>query len=252
MFETRAFEGIKNLIGPQDFKKVQDAHVLIIGIGGVGSWVAESLVRSGIGNITIMDMDDICVSNINRQIHATAQNIGELKVDEMKKRLLSINPQLNCHTIFDFFTQKNASLLLEKKYNFIVDAIDSVNSKAYLHDFARKKKLSILCIGGSGSRLDPTKIKVDDLNKSVNDKLLKQLKRKLRKEFSFSKFETKPFKIPTVFSTEIPLEPKKNEQNDLKQNKIQNCQSGLGSASFVTASFGLVATSFIIKEIIKS
>ncbi|MBD64560.1 MAG: hypothetical protein CME62_05110 [Halobacteriovoraceae bacterium] len=249
MHSTRAFEGIENLFGKDGFGKIRKAHILIVGLGGVGSWVAESLVRSGVEQISLMDMDEICVSNINRQVHADSESIGKAKVEAMKTRLLTINPELKCHLYFEFYSQKTAHTILEEKYDFIVDAIDSVKNKALLLDTAVKNNIPILCIGGSGARLDPTKITINDLNKSINDKLLKQLKRRLRRDYSFSKFKEKKFNIPTVFSTELPLENNEMEECELKTNRIKNCQSGLGSASFVTASFGFTAVSYILRRV---
>ena len=248
MSKNPAFEGIENLYGKSGFKKIQAAHVLIIGIGGVGSWCAESLARSGINHLTLVDMDEICISNINRQIHALTTTVGQSKIDVMKERLLQINPELDCKGIFDFFSESSKDLLTSNEYHFIIDAIDSVESKALLHSMAQKLSIPIICIGGSGSRIDPTKIVINDLNKSVNDKLLKQLKRRLRRDYQFSKFTTKPFKIPTVFSTEEPLDGE-IQDCELKSGRRINCQSGLGSASFVTATFGMIAVSYVLKKI---
>lgn len=244
----RSFEGIQNLYGSEGFAKIQNAHILIIGIGGVGSWCAESLARSGVGEITLVDMDEICVSNINRQIHALSSTVGQAKVEVMQKRLLDINPQIRVNAIFDFLTEKTLDILKQAKYDYIIDAIDSIKPKALLHVKAKELELPVVCIGASGARVDARKITMGDLSKSINDKLLKQLKKRLRREHGFSKFEKRPFKIPTVFSTELPLESE-IEECDLKAGKIKNCQSGLGSASFITASFGLMATGFVLNKI---
>lgn len=244
------FEGIINLYGEESFNQFQDAHILIVGIGGVGSWCAESLARSGIGQITLIDMDEVCMSNINRQIHALHSTIGQSKVEIMSKRIKDINPSIKINPLFDFFSESTQNLIEENHFDFIVDAIDSVTPKCLLIAKADKLKIPIISIGGSGSRINPELITINDLNKSVNDKLLKQVKRTLRREYHFSKFEKKPFKIPAVFSKEIPLDAKVNT-HELKRGKKINCQSGLGSASFVTASFGLLATSYVLNQIHK-
>lgn len=248
MQTDRSFEGIQNLYGEASFAKIQNSHILVIGIGGVGSWCAETLVRSGVGEISLVDMDEICISNINRQIHALQSTIGQTKIEVMQKRLLDINPQVKIHTLFDFFDEKTTHILTLAKYDYIIDAIDSVKPKALLHVKARELEIPIICIGASGARIDATKITIGDLNKSINDRLLKQLKKKLRREHGFSKFEKRPFKIPTVFSTELVLDTEA-EGCDLKSGKIKNCQSGLGSASFITASFALFATNYVINQI---
>lgn len=242
----RAFHGIKNLYGNNGFEKIQAAHFLIIGIGGVGSWVCESLVRSGVLNLTIVDLDDICVSNLNRQIHTLHNNIGMLKVRAMQERLLAINPELNLTIIEDFFSESTMDSILKPKYDYVFDAIDSVKSKCILLDQCRRKKQPVICIGGSGGKTNPTKIVINDLLRSINDPLLAQIRRRLRTEYSFSKFANKPFKIPTVFSTELPNDSLAEISSSSGPN---NCQTNLGSASFLTASFGMAAVSYVLNHI---
>lgn len=160
----------------------------------------------------------------------------------MKKRLESINPEVNIRCIYEFFTEKTKDIILDKNYDYIFDAIDSLENKCLLLDTCRKRKLPVITIGASGGKIDPTKIEVRDLNKSIQDNLLFRVRKKLRRDYSFSKFENKPFNIPSVFSTEMAI--RKNANSNLS-----NCQSGLGSASFVTASFAFAAVSYVIKSL---
>lgn len=242
----RAFQGIKNLYGQKGFEKIQSAHFLVIGIGGVGSWICESLIRSGVTNLTVVDLDDICISNLNRQIHTLHNNIGKLKVEAMQERLVAINPNANIVCIEEFFSESTMNTILEKKYDFVFDAIDSVKSKCLLLDQCRRRNQPVICIGGSGGKTNPTKIMVNDLLRSINDPLLAQIRKKLRQDFSFSKFANKPFKIPAVFSSELP-----NNSLNISCSHLGpiNCQTHLGSASFLTASFGMTAVSFVLNKI---
>lgn len=242
------FEGIINLYGKEAFKVFQKSHVLVVGLGGVGSWCAESLVRSGIGSISLLDMDEICVSNINRQVHALHSTVGRSKTDALEERLKDINPDINISSIFDFFSSSTQDLIEENHFDFIIDAIDSVTPKALLLAKAKELGIPIIATGATGARIDPTLITINDLNKSINDKLLKQVKRKLRRDYQFSKFTKKPFHIPTVFSKEIPLDQDLSTHK-LKSGKKINCQSGLGSASFVTSSFAMTAVSYVLNQL---
>ena len=237
---NKQFEGIKNLLSEKTFTKISEAHFCVIGIGGVGSWICESLIRSGVTKLTIVDLDDLCFTNINRQIHALQTNVGKYKVDEMKLRLEQINSEAEIICIYDFFTEKTKENILNQNYDFVFDAIDSLKNKCLLLDECRKKEIPVITIGASGGKIDPTKIEVKDLSKSINDSLLFRVRKSLRRDYGFSKFEKKPFKIPCVFSTE--LSTKKSESG------LSNCQSGLGSASFVTASFAFAAVSYVLKS----
>jgi len=241
-----AFEGIKNLYGADGLDKIQKSHFLVIGIGGVGSWICEALARSGATHLTIVDLDDICVSNINRQIHALATNTGKQKIDEMKKRLLSINPNINVNCVHDFYSEESSDEILSNNYTFIFDAIDSLKSKCILIAKCKEQNIPLICIGGSGGKMDPTKIEIKDLNHTINDSLLFHVRKKLRKNFGFWRYYDRPFKIPTVFSTELAKEA--SSDNCYNDKKI-NCQSGLGSASFVTASFGFAAVSYVLSQV---
>ncbi len=238
---NKQFEGIKNLFSENTFSKISEAHFCVIGIGGVGSWICESLIRSGATKLTIVDLDDLCFTNINRQIHALQTNVGKYKVDEMKARLQQINSEAQIICIYEFFTEKTKDTILNQRFDFVFDAIDSLKNKCLILDECRRKNIPVITIGASGGKTDPTKIEIKDLSKSINDSLLFRVRKSLRRDYSFSKFENKPFKIPCVFSTE--LSSKKTQAG------LSNCQSGLGSASFVTASFAFAAVSYVLKSL---
>ena len=244
---NKHFTGIINLYGEKGLEKLQESHVMIIGIGGVGSWAAESLARSGVGKISIVDMDDICSSNINRQVHSLSSTIGQEKVNIMEKRLLDINPKLKVNSLFDFFTPKTMEDIFALKPDYIIDAMDSIDNKCLLVAEAKKRELPIITTGGAGGRVDPTLIQICDLNRTINDKLCKRMKRILKREYGYARLHRSHYKIPCVSSKElVEIE----ETTISSHTQIQNCQTTMGSASFVTASMGMAATSFVIKELI--
>jgi len=252
------FGGIARLYGEQNLLKLQRAHFCVIGIGGVGSWVAEAIARSGIGNITLIDLDDICVTNINRQIHALTTTIGLSKVDVMAERIKAINPQCNVHCVEDFITLENLSDLLNNKFNYVIDAIDSVNIKSAIIAFCKRNKLPIITIGGAGGQTDPSKIETCDLSKTYQDPLLAKVKNQLRREYNFPradliKASKRKFSIDAVFSTEQLSYP--TSEGDVCHAKQSNegamrldCSAGFGAATHVTASFAFFAVAHSIKK----
>lgn len=243
-----AFQGVKNLVGSTPFQQLREKKFLIIGIGGVGSWIAEHLARSGAIHITLVDLDEICVSNINRQIHSHTSTIGKSKVKVMAERLLLINPEIKITIIEDFLTSSNIEKIITPEVSFVFDAIDSVKNKCLIIQRCKRLKVPFVITGGAGQRLDPSKIIICDLNKSINDRLLFQVRKMLRREFGYSKNTKRYYSIPTVSSTEVPI-PVSPEFCDLKSNKVSNCESGLGSAGFVTASFAAVSVSYAIRKV---
>ncbi len=245
------FQGIQRLFGKQDFQKIQSAHVSIIGLGGVGSWSAEALARSGVQQLTLVDLDDICESNINRQIHSLSSSIGKMKVQEMRSRILEIQPDCKVNCIEDFYTPESSDRILSLPYDCVIDAIDSLKPKAHLIMSCRERSRKIVSVGAAGGRQDPTKVKTCDLSDAYNDALLAKLRRKLRQDYSFSR-EGK-FNVACVFSTELAKYPMADgcvseDKSQLKGHSL-DCEGSLGSASFVTGSFGFYAAYLAIKEI---
>ena len=245
------FGGIARLYGKDGLLRLMQSHICIIGIGGIGSWTAEALARSGVGSITLVDLDDICISNTNRQIHATTSTIGKMKVHILRERILTINPFCEVRAIEDFFSAKTSAQILENKYSYVVDAIDSLDSKCLLASLCQEKQIPLITTGGAAGKRDPLQIEILDLGKSYNDSLLFQMRKKLRQEYNFVKpsghslASRKNFNIMSVFSPEEEIIP---EQNDCDV-PTRNCDNGMGSTTHVTATFGLVAAGYVINQL---
>lgn len=252
------FSGIARLYGELALTRFSSAHVCVIGIGGVGSWVAESLARSGIGQITLIDMDDVCVTNTNRQIHALKNNIGKSKIEVMSSRILDINPECHVNLIDDFINIDNVAGYLGSKlqpqYDYIIDAIDSVRDKAAVLAYCRRQKLKMITIGGAGGQKDPTQINITDLAKTVQDPLAAKLREKLKNEYKLNKDSKGKYGIPCVFSREQLTYPAKNGQvcfakQQAEASKKMDCDSGFGAITTVTATFGFVAVSYVLNKL---
>ena len=252
------FGGIARLYGSAGATLLEKAHFCVIGIGGVGSWAAESLARTGIGAITLIDLDDICTTNINRQIHALTQTVGESKVDVMAERIKQINPDCLVNVIEDFVTLDNVRELLINDFDYVIDAIDSVKIKTAIIAYCKRNKLPIITVGGAGGQTDPSKIKLCDLSQTFQDPLLAKVKNQLRREFNFPKADAKTsskrkFSIDAVFSTEQLVYPD-DEGNVCHAKQTQtgtvrlDCSSGFGAVTHVTATFAFFATSHAIKK----
>lgn len=252
--ENKTFlSGIESIYGKNGLTKLQSSHFLVLGIGGVGSWIAESLVRTGAGEITLVDLDDICVSNINRQVHALHSTVGQLKIEAIEARLKDINPQVKINLVFDFITKENYQTLLgSNKYTYIFDAIDSLKNKCLIVAYCKENKLPLITIGAAGGKKDATKIMVRDLNRTINDKLLARMKKVLRKNFNFTRYHDRPYKIPAVFSSETVIYNEDSATCEFVDSSKQrkNCETGYGSLTHMTASFGLFAVSYVINDII--
>jgi tRNA A37 threonylcarbamoyladenosine dehydratase len=237
-----SFIGTTNLYGEEGAGKIFNAHVCIIGLGGVGSWAAESIVRHGVKNITLIDLDHIVDSNINRQIQALSVNIGQSKIKAMSNRLLSINPKCHVNLIDDFLTLENISHLITDQFNVVIDAIDESKVKLELINFCYRNKINLVTSGGAGGKLDPTKIMVADIFESYGDPLLSKIRSRLKKIF----IGKKKLKIPTVFSPEAITKPK----DCASQLQGLSC-AGYGSSVSVTAAFGFFAAAEAFKIITK-
>jgi tRNA A37 threonylcarbamoyladenosine dehydratase len=256
MNETKnRFGGTERLYSKTGTDSLFKAHVCVVGIGGVGSWVAEALARTALGKITLIDLDDICVTNTNRQIHALSCTIGHAKVDAMALRLKQINPACEVHTIEDFVTADNVFELLHKDFDYVVDATDSIKAKAAMIAHCKRNKIPIITIGGAGGQIDPTQICVTDLSKTIQDPLAKKLRSELRRFYHFSTNPKRRFAIDCVYSTEQLRYPQPD--GSVCMNKTLNdssvkldCNTGFGASVAVTATFGFVAAARVIDKII--
>ncbi|MDN3651254.1 tRNA cyclic N6-threonylcarbamoyladenosine(37) synthase TcdA [Thalassotalea ponticola] len=247
------FGGIERLYGAQASRDIQQAHICVIGIGGVGSWAAEALARNGIGQITLIDLDDICVTNTNRQIHALADTIGESKVEVMANRLRQINPDCQVNEVDDFVTEDNLRQLLSNNYDYVIDAIDSVPIKTAIIQFCKRNKIPVITIGGAGGQTDPTKIDICDLSKTYQDPLLAKVKNQLRRQFNFPRDAKRKFAIDAVFSSEQLKYPAQDgsvchsKQSQHGSMRL-DCNMGFGAATHVTASFAFVAVARVMEK----
>jgi len=252
-YENR-FGGIKRLYGTTALQKFKDSHVCVVGIGGVGSWVVESLARSGIGQITLIDMDDLCVTNTNRQVHALADTIGKQKIEVMAARCKQINPDIIVNCVDDFIDKENCFEYLTSDMDYIFDAIDSIHAKVALVAHCKRNKYPLLTCGGAGGQLDPTRIQVTDLAKTIQDPLAAKVRSELRRHFNFSKNPKRRFHVYCVFSTEQLSYPDLNgevcrEKAESDGNMKMDCASGFGASTMVTASFAFIGSAFILNKI---
>ncbi|WGE81676.1 tRNA cyclic N6-threonylcarbamoyladenosine(37) synthase TcdA [Actinobacillus equuli subsp. haemolyticus] len=248
-YEQR-FGGIGRLYTPEGLAKLRQAHICVIGIGGVGSWAVEALARSGIGKITMIDMDDICVTNINRQIHAMTGTVAQLKTEVMKERIERINPECVVEIIDDFITPENIPEYLNRGYDYVIDAIDSVKTKAALIAYCKRNKIRMITTGGAGGQTDPTQIQITDLSKTIQDPLASKVRSLLRKEYNFSQNPKRKFGIDCVFSTQPLIFPKMGEGCEV--SATMNCANGFGAVTMVTATFGFFAVSRVIDKLLKA
>ena len=180
--EDPRFAGIGRLYGTDALARLAASHVVVVGIGGVGSWVAEALARTGIGRISLIDLDEVCVSNVNRQLHALDGQVGRPKVEVMAERLRAISPECDVRPVMDFVTPSNLAELITDDIDCVVDCIDSVNAKVALIAWCRRRKIPVITTGGAGGQIDPTQITVADLSKTVNDPLAAKARSLLRRD----------------------------------------------------------------------
>lgn len=248
MLDEARFSGIARLYGTDAVGLFSQAHIMVVGIGGVGSWTVEALARSGIGRISMVDLDEICLSNVNRQLHAMDGQIGKLKTSAMRERCLAISPAMHIEECQTFFAESNAADLLALQPHVVVDAIDAVKQKCLLLAMCRDRAIPVITCGAAGGRTDPTKITVADLAHSCHDALLLQTRKILRSSYGFPKSNgdkkpAKKFHISAIFSTETPTDPRcaaSADSSDEKSLRL-NCATGYGTSSMVTGAFGLIA-----------
>lgn len=247
------FGGTARLYGQPALQLFADAHICVVGIGGVGSWAAEALARTGIGAITLIDMDDVCVTNTNRQIHALKETVGQAKTDVMAERIRAINPECKVTCVDDFITPDNTAELMSAGFTYVIDAIDSVRPKAALLAWCRRNKIPLVTTGGAGGQIDPTQIQVADLAKTIQDPLAAKLRERLKSDFKIVKNSKGKLGIDCVFSTEALMYPQADgsvcaSRSTAEGPKKMDCASGFGAATMVTATFGFIAVSHVLKK----
>lgn len=247
-FERR-FGGVRRLYGSAAFERFRQAHVCVVGIGGVGGWTAEALARSAIGRLTLIDPDHLAESNVNRQIHALTPALGQSKCAAMAARIAGINPLCQVTQVEAFLTPENAGDLLAGDFDYVVDAIDNARAKVALILQCRRRKLRLVCLGAAGGQSDPGRILVDDLARTTEDPLLAKVRTRLRREHGFPAGGRK-LGVTCVYSTEPLRYPGPegavcDERPDDAAIHGLNC-AGFGSSVCVTASFGLRAAAWVL------
>lgn len=257
----RRFDRMGRLVGDQMMERLFNTHVSVIGLGGVGSWAAESLARSGVGHLTLVDFDEICITNANRQLHALQGLVGKKKAEVMGERLQKINPQMKINVLPMFYNQENSETILAVKADYILDAIDNLTAKAFLLNTCRERGLKVITSAGAAARLDPSKIKIADLADTHTDPMAQQLRKILRVKYNWPE---KNFGVPCVFSEEVPMLPKELKYDlgqgfkcvcPQGQNNLHNCDNRnviWGTASFVTGAFGLQMASWVVRNLVES
>jgi len=258
----RRFDRMGRLVGDAGMQKLFASHVLVVGLGGVGSWTAESLARSGVGKLTIVDFDLICVTNANRQLHALRGNTGKQKAAVMAERLRQINPRCEVTPEPTFYNSESSAALLAHKPDLVVDAIDNLAAKTHLIATCRAQGIPLVVSGGASGRMDPTQIRVADLNAVEHDPFLSATRKLLRKNHGFPHNDKLPWHIPTVHSLELPAEPQELEYDKGEGfrcvcphggNDLHGCMHRnviYGTAGFVTGAFGLACAAAAVRALL--
>jgi len=223
----------------------------VIGVGGVGSWVVEALARSAIGHLTLIDLDNVAESNINRQIQALSSTIGMPKIEALRQRIAEINPFCQVTLVEDFIDLENIETLVANQgFDYVVDAIDSVKPKAALIAWCSANKMPLVVVGGAGGQIDPTKVEIRDLARTEQEPLLKKVRKLLRAQYGFSRGEKQKYHIDAVFSMEPLRYPDTGDACEIDDNGITglNC-AGFGSCMVVTATFGMVTAGQVLRRL---
>ncbi len=239
--KNKAFRGIRALYGDNGFEKLQNTHVTVIGIGGIGSWCTEALCRTGVGSLTLIDDDKIELTNLNRQLHTTTKTVGKYKTEEMKERLLSLNPDLKVEIINRRLTPDNIEETIKDRCQYVCECIDDIDAKAFIVNYLYRNKSTFITAGGAGGRIDPTRLKIGDVAVSQGDALISKLRSRLRKEYGFPS-NGKNFKITCTFSNEKPI-------YSCKESYISGDLPAFGASMSVTATAGLLISSWMINKI---
>lgn len=249
----RRFGGLARLYGAAGAARIRTAHAVVVGVGGVGSWAAEALARSGVGRLTLIDLDHVSESNINRQVHALDSTLGQAKVMAMQERIAQINPQCKVACVEEFVDADNWLQLLPKDADAVIDACDQVRAKVALAAWARQSKALFISVGAAGGKRHAHLVDIDDLSAATHDPLLAQVRTRLRKEHGAPRGAPnggKRIAIACVFSREAVMQPAQLDASgrDTAQDGTLNCH-GYGSVVSVTATFGHCAAGWVLDKI---
>ena len=252
------FAGIDRLYGRGAVERLATRHVAVVGLGGVGSWAAEALARTAVGRLTLVDADDLCVSNTNRQLPAVAGQYGRAKVEAMAERCRAINPAIEVEPVASFLTQSNMDELLDRGYDLVVDACDSFRTKVVAIAWCRRRKQPVITVGSAGGRTDPTQVRVRDLSRTEHDAMLSLIRRKLRGEFNFPRSADRYFGVSAVYSLENVKYPQADgsvcglrPQLDRDAALKLDCGAGLGAATHITGAFAFAAVGKALELLLK-
>jgi len=257
-FSSR-FAGIDRLYGRGALEHLAARHAAVIGLGGVGSWLVEALARSGVGALTLIDADDLCISNTNRQLPALDGQYGRNKAEVMAERCRAINPLIQVTALPVFLTASNLAELMGDGFDLVIDACDSFRSKVELIAWRRRRKQPVLTVGSAGGRIDPTLVRVRDLSRTEHDAMLALVRKKLRAEFNFPKNHQRHFGVPAVYSLEnvrypqpdgsvCGLRPALGTDAALKLD----CGTGLGAATHITGAFAFAAAGKALEMLLRN
>jgi tRNA A37 threonylcarbamoyladenosine dehydratase len=257
----RRFDRMGRLVGDPGMQVLLASHVMVIGLGGVGSWAAEALARSGVGRLSLVDFDLVCVTNANRQLHAMRGTTGKPKSEVMAARLESIHPTCVVEGIRSFYEAETSEDLLARKPDLIIDAIDNLTAKAHLIATCRERGIPLVVSGGASGRMDPTQIRISDLSEVEGDPFLKSLRKVLRRKHAFP--SERGWSIPTIHSLELPREPVELDydhgegfrcvcpQGDNGKHTCDRRNLIYGTAGFVTGSFGFACASVAVRMLLE-
>jgi tRNA A37 threonylcarbamoyladenosine dehydratase len=244
------FGGIARLFGTAALGRLRAAQVMVVGVGGVGSWAVEALVRSGVGTVTMVDMDDVCLTNTNRQLPALSDTVGRPKVEVLAERMRAINPACDVRAVVEFFERENADALLASSPGFVIDAIDALPAKIALVEACVQRETPVVVSGGAGGRRDATAVRTGDLSSTGGDGLLRRLRRALRHDVGMP--ADGPWGVPAVYSVERQVFPTADGEvchTPDGSSLRMDCASGFGAASFVTGAFGFAAAGVAVARI---
>lgn len=250
------FRGLDRLYGVGSSARLAQKHVCVIGIGGVGSWVVEALARSALGQLTLIDADEVCISNTNRQLHALDGEYGRAKVEVMSERARAINPSIRIDRFAEFLTPANLERLLDRGYDLVIDCCDAFRVKVETIAWCRRRKLPLIVCGSAGGRIDPTLVRVRDLSRTEHDAMLALIRKKLREEFRFPRGPKRYFGVQAIYSLENVRYPQADgsvsgQRPDAGEGGLKlDCGGGLGAATHVTATFAFAAVASAIQKLL--
>ncbi|MCR6652112.1 MAG: tRNA cyclic N6-threonylcarbamoyladenosine(37) synthase TcdA [Cellvibrionaceae bacterium] len=247
------FGGLGRLYGDAALEALAQAHMVVVGLGGVGSWAAEALARSGVGEITLIEMDDICITNTNRQAHALTSQVGRSKNKAVAARLRDINPEIRVHCVEDFLDSKNLPTIIGSQHHIVIDAMDAAITKSALVAYCSACKIRLVTVGSSGGKSDPTRIRVDDLGRTEGDPLLAKIRVQMYRKHGFARNGQRKFRVDAVFSPEQMVYPKPDGSVCMEKQVMQDgvrldCTGGFGSSVMVTGAFGFAAAARAVER----